>query len=85
MAKTLHLIKRVDNSYPWDLIGPRAAADTYSIVLIQDAVGAKPPMTCPTFVIERDAKTRGVTTSYPLIDETRLVELIWGADSVVVW
>jgi hypothetical protein len=85
MANTLHLVKRVDGTYPWDLIGSRAAADTCAIVLIQDAVNAKPPMACPTVVLERDATTRGVAASYPLIDENRLVELIWEADSVLVW
>lgn len=85
MAKTLHLIKRVDATYPWDLISPRASSDTCSIVLIHDAVSTKTPISCPTFALERDAKTRGVVPSYPLIDETRLVELIWDADSVVVW
>jgi hypothetical protein len=85
MAKTLHLVNRVDATYPWDLIGPRTSADTCSIVLIHDAVSANPPIACPTFALERDAKARGIETAYPLIDETRLVELIWDADSVVVW
>lgn len=85
MAKTLHLVKRVDGGFPWDVILPRATADSCSIVLIQDAVSATPPITCPTFVLERDAKTRGADPPYPLIDDTRLVDLIWDADSVVVW
>jgi hypothetical protein len=85
MPKTLHLIKRVDGGFPWDLISPRTTSDTCSIVLVHDAVSAKPPITCPTFVLERDAKARGVDTPYPLIDDNRLLELIWDADSVVVW
>ncbi|MFZ5862247.1 MAG: hypothetical protein ACOYXR_05330 [Nitrospirota bacterium] len=85
MVHTLHLVKRTDATYPWDLISPRGASDACSIVLIQDAVGARPPMTCPTFVLERDAQARGIDSSYPLIDDNRLADLIWEADSVVVW
>ena len=85
MARILHLVKRADTAYPWDLILPRAASDVCSVVLIHDAVNARPPVTCPTFVLASDAKTRGVDVPYPLIDDDRLVDLIWDADSVVVW
>jgi hypothetical protein len=85
MARILHLVKRADAAYPWDLILPRASADACSVVLIQSAVNARPPMTCPTFVLASDATARGVDTPYPLIDDDRLVDLIWDADSVVVW
>jgi hypothetical protein len=85
MAKILHLVKRADMAYPWDLILPRAGSDACSVVLIHDAVSARPPLTCPTFVLASDAQARGVDVPYPLIDDTRLLDLIWDADSVVVW
>lgn len=85
MARILHLVKRADAVYPWNLILPRVAADACSVVLIHDAVNARPPLTCPTFVLAGDATARGVDVPYPLIDDDRLVDLIWEADSVVVW
>ncbi|HET8760832.1 MAG TPA: hypothetical protein VFN94_07175 [Nitrospiria bacterium] len=85
MGHTLHIVKSVGSPHPWDLIAQHASTDEYMIVLIQDAVAARPPLAGPTFVLERDARARGASTTYPLIDDDRLVDLIWEADTVVVW
>lgn len=85
MANTLHIIKSAGAIHPWDVLGD-ASPDSCSIVLIQDAVTARPTAPCPIFALSPDAETRGTReTPYPLIDDTRLLEMIWEADRVVVW
>jgi hypothetical protein len=86
MARMLHIVKSAGSPHPWDLLTQQASTGgAYTIVLIQGAVASRPPFACPTFVLERDAQTRGTSPPYPLIDDDRLVDLIWEADTVVVW
>lgn len=86
MARTLHLVKSAQSIHPWDLFAPQATTtDSCAVVLIQDAVTAKSPVECPTFALARDVRTREANTPYPLIDDDRLMEMIWEADCVVVW
>jgi hypothetical protein len=84
VANTLHIIKSAGAIHPWDVLGD--ATDSRTIVLIQDAVTSQPTVAGPIFALARDAKARGVReTPYPLIEDERLLELIWAADRVVVW
>jgi sulfur transfer complex TusBCD TusB component (DsrH family) len=86
VVRTLHIVKSSGSPPPWDLLAQESVTDgTCAIVLIQDAVATRSPLNCPTFVLERDAQTRGASTPYPLITDERLVDLIWESDNVVVW
>jgi hypothetical protein len=86
MAGTLHIVRSAGAPHPWDLLAQQASAtESCTIVLIQDAVGATPALPCPTFALRNDAQTRGTDTPYPLITDERLLEMIWGAERVVVW
>lgn len=85
--RALHIVKTAKDGYPWNLV---AALESNGhaptpVVLIQDAVSEKPPTANPVFVLEADATSRGVTSAFPLIDDQRLIELIWDADTVIVW
>ncbi|MEW6682240.1 MAG: hypothetical protein AB1451_04850 [Nitrospirota bacterium] len=86
MAGTLHIVKSAGSVHPWDLLAHQTAAtDSCSIILIQDAVAAQPGLPCPTFVLAGDAHARKTATPYPLIEDDRLMDMIWDADTVVVW
>ncbi len=86
MAKILHLVKSGAGNHPWDLLSQSALRDERAtVVLIQDAVTADPALPVPTFALAADAARRGVSPSCPLIDDERLLDLIWEADTVVVW
>ncbi len=86
MAKILHLVKSGAGNHPWDLLSQPALRDERAtVVLIQDAVTADPALPVPTFALAADAARRGVSPSCPLIDDERLLDLIWEADTVVVW
>ena len=86
MAKTLHLVKSAGRTHPWDLLSQHVSANAEaSVVLIQDAVGANPGSPLPTFVLAPDAAQRGVSPSYPLIDDETLLTMILEAETVVVW
>jgi hypothetical protein len=85
-SPTLHIVKSAGPTHPWDLLAHQASAGgACVVVLIHDAVAARPDWACPTYVLQRDAQARGAATPFPLIDEERLVDLIWDAGTVVVW
>lgn len=84
MASTLHIIKSSGAVHPWDLL-TQQASESLSVVLIQDAVTTQRSVPCPIFALARDVRARGADTSYPVIDDDRFLEMIWEADSVVVW
>jgi sulfur transfer complex TusBCD TusB component (DsrH family) len=86
MRTVLHLVKSAGTGHPWDLLSqPALRNERASVVLIQDAVTADPALPVPTFALAADAARRGVSPSCPLIDDERLLDLIWEAETVVVW
>jgi sulfur transfer complex TusBCD TusB component (DsrH family) len=86
VGRTLHIVKSAGPIHPWDLLAQQtAASDSCSVVLIQDAVTATSPVPCPTFALARDVEARRADTPHPLIDDDRFLEMVWEADSVVVW
>jgi hypothetical protein len=86
VTRTLHIIKSAGAVHPWDLLAQQTApAQSSSVVLIQDAVTAQRSGPFPIFALARDVRTRGADTPYPVIDDDRFLEMIWEADSVVVW
>ena len=84
MTRTLHIIKSAGAVHPWDLLAQAAPAES-SVVLVQDAVTAHRFAPCPIFALARDVRTRGADTPHPVIDDDRFLDMIWEADSVVVW
>lgn len=83
-ARTLHIIKSAGAVHPWDLLATQAP-ESLSVILIQDAVTAQRSAAYPIFALARDVQTRGTKTPHPVIDDDRFLDMIWEADSVVVW
>lgn len=81
----MHIVKSAGTVHPWDLLAHQAALDSCTVVLIQDAVTARPAVPCRIFALARDVKARGADTPHPPIDDDRFLDMIWEADSVVVW
>lgn len=84
MGRTLHIIKSAGAVHPWDLLAEQVA-ESAAVVLIQDAVTASRSVPFPIFALARDVQTRGAVTPHHLIDDDRFLDMIWEADSVVVW
>jgi sulfur transfer complex TusBCD TusB component (DsrH family) len=86
VAGTLHVVKSAGTAHPWDLLAHQAAtSDSCTVVLIQEAVTARPAVPCRIVALARDVAARGADTRHPLINDDRFLEMIWEADSVVVW
>lgn len=86
MPNVLHLVKSSGPDHPWDILSQRAASNGQtSVVLIQDAVTTTARSPFPTFVLVPDAERRGIRSSYPLIDDEQLLDMILAAETVVVW
>lgn len=86
MAGTLHIVKSAGTAHPWDLLAHQAvASNSCTVVLIQDAVTACPAVPCRIVALARDVNARGVETPHPTIDDDGFLQLIWDAETVVVW
>jgi hypothetical protein len=86
VAGTLHIVKSPGTAHPWDLLAHQAAtSDSCTVVLIQEGVTARPALPCRIVALARDVTARGTDTPHPLIDDDRLLDMIWEADAVVVW
>jgi len=86
MAGTLHIVKSAGTVHPWDVLAHQAASpESCAVLLVQDAVTAHPAVPCRVFALARDVRARGAQAEHPLVDDDRFLEMIWEADSVVVW
>jgi len=86
MRHVLHLIKDPANRVALDVVATQAAnADTrLSVVLLQDASGLTRSLPGEVFHLE-DPSRRDAVSRYPPITWSRLLDLIFAADTVVTW
>ena len=82
MPRILHLIKDPANRTPLAVIAEQARDpdNRLSIVLIQAAAGLRDPLPGEVYRLGG-----GNATPYPAIDHSRLLDLIFSADTVVTW
>jgi len=86
MTAALHIIKSTSpDHHPWDVLAHLPPERAGVVVLIHDAVGAPAGCPVPAYALASDAERRGVRPAYPVIDDARLLEMIWEADTVTVW
>ncbi len=85
MPRILHLIKDPANRTALEVVATQAREpeNRLSIVLLQDAAGFTGSLPGEVF---RLAEGNGHSASpYPAIDHSRLLDLIFAADTVVTW
>jgi hypothetical protein len=82
MPRILHLLKDPANRTPLAVIAEQARDGTneLAIVLMQDAVGLADPLPGQVYRLGN-----GHPSPYPAIDHSRLLDLIFAADTVVTW
>lgn len=87
MARILHILKDANPVEALTVIGEEAkgGVQDLSILLIQDAVGLRPDLSVKIYVLEEDAKKRGIKTGYEPIGYAKMLDLILTTHSVVVW
>jgi len=86
VAGTLHIVKSAGTAHPWDLLARQTASSApCTVVLIQDAVTARPSVPCRILALARDVKACGAETPHPTIDDDGFLAMIWDAETVVVW
>lgn len=87
MKQVLHILKESASSEAVRLIAEQESAgqEKINVLLIQRAVGLKPDLKSPVYVLENDLKTGGVTSPYQKVGYPKMLELILGANAVVTW
>lgn len=87
MKRILHILKEMHPTEALTVITQQAgqSSQDLSILLIQEAVRLQPAVSAKIYVLEEDARTRGVTSRFEAVTYSRMLELILSADSVVAW
>lgn len=87
MNRTLHILKEPTCSEALNLIEREAAfhPEDLTILLIQDAVKLTPSLGTKIYVLEEDAKARGVKSPFEPVDYEKMVEMVFAADTVTMW
>jgi hypothetical protein len=84
VPRVLHLIKDPDRRAALEVVAQQARDPEVevSVVLLQRAADLTTPL--PGTVV-RLAEENGIDSPYPAISHSRLLELIFAADTVVTW
>jgi hypothetical protein len=87
MKQILHILKESDSSDAIRLIagGKSTEREKTRVLLIQRAVGLNPELNCPVFVLGEDLPAGGAASSHEKVDYSKMLEMILGADSVIIW
>ena len=88
MKRILHIVKDPDNEKAFELIRSQAKAGGQTevrLVLIQEAVRLHPDFPAAVYVLEEDLRERGLSSPYPKIDYSHLLDLIFNSESVINW
>lgn len=86
--KTLHLLRKRNDSLALEAIGAELAAggrENVTVLLIQDAVLEVPDLPVPIFVNGEDLKARGVERPGETVGYGRISRLVLEHDRAVVW
>ncbi len=88
MRRLLHIIKDPNNKKPFELIRRQAKAEDQvevQLVLTQEAVKLHPDFPAAVYVLEEDLRERGLSSPYPKISYSGLLDLIFNSESVINW
>jgi sulfur transfer complex TusBCD TusB component (DsrH family) len=87
MGRTLHILKDLNPREALQIIGKQAEIrpDESSVLLIQEAVRIKPNFPVNLYVLDEDARSRGIQPGQESINYNKMLEMILVNNSVVVW
>jgi sulfur transfer complex TusBCD TusB component (DsrH family) len=87
VSRILHILKEINPSEALAIIAKQAKqpAQELSVLLIQEAVRLQPDLPVKVYILEEDARTRGVPSRFEAINYSKMLDLIFSSDSVVTW
>ncbi len=87
MSRILHILKEINPTEALAIIAKQVKqpSQELSVLLIQEAVRLHPDLPVKIYVLEEDARTRGVTSRFETIAYSKMLDLIFSSDSVVIW
>jgi len=87
MARILHVLKDANPTEALRVISKEASGSVQdlSVLLIQEAVRLQPDLPVKIYVLEEDAKKRGMKVAFEPINYAKMLDLILTSHSVVVW
>ena len=80
--KILHIIRNPNDATPIEIARAQSKEHDVAILLLHDAVYAKPDLT--TYACAKDAQARGVT-HHECVGYEKIVEMLFEYDKVVSW
>jgi sulfur relay protein TusB/DsrH len=85
--KVLHLIRKLDDSYPFHVVAEHARNSQHEVEVVywQDAVYRPRRVGARAYVLDEDCRARGVTPDVQAISYQQLVDLIFTSDRVLSW
>jgi len=63
----------------------KVGTEDVQVLLIQEAVGLRPALKGPVYVLEEDLKARNETSAFLPVSYSKMLDLILDADSVFLW
>ena len=87
MSRILHILKESHSTEALTVLDKEAkqSSRTMSVLLIQEAVRLAIDLPVKIYVLEEDARARGVTSKFEAINYSKMLDLIFSHDSVVAW
>ena len=87
MGRILHILKEINSTDALAIIAKEAKHPLQepSIILIQEAVRIPIDLPFKIYVLDDDAKARGVVSKFEMINYSKMLDLILSSDSVVTW
>jgi sulfur relay protein TusB/DsrH len=87
MSRILHILKEINSTEALTVLAKEAkqSSQTLSVILIQEAVRLGIDLPVKIFVLEEDVRARGVTSKFEAINYSKMLDLIYSHESVVVW
>ncbi|MBU4374307.1 MAG: hypothetical protein KKD69_03025 [Euryarchaeota archaeon] len=80
--KILHIIRNPNDATPLEIAKAQSKEHEVAILLLHDAVYAKPDLTA--YACTKDAEARGVT-GHECVGYDRIIEMLFEYDKVVSW
>jgi sulfur relay protein TusB/DsrH len=87
MSRILHILKEINSTEALTVLAEEAKQSSreLSVLLIQEAVRLQPDLPFKVYVLDEDAKARGVVSKFEMINYSKLLDLIFSHESVIAW
>jgi sulfur transfer complex TusBCD TusB component (DsrH family) len=83
--KTLHVVRKLDDPLPFELLNRKEERGKDTLLLIHDAVFHRGPLPQKAFASAPDIAARGITSPLPTLTDEAICQLIIEHDRIIVW